>query len=273
MEQPPSQPPPSYEASTSTGRAKVGADHHRERNGIPPSSRRSMEDEQRPLPAGWVRQFDKETGHQFFVDAKATPPRSIWQHPYDDDEYLGGLSAHERESVTRLHHSVSLKDIEAESSDDEHHPTPRKAAPGGKEELHGLHKFTRKMKDRVTHSTHTEREAARQQRAIEEQKAYEAHVATRRAMSRAIETGQPQFLGKGKDGRDVYVESPYGPSIHNGPGGYNPYAQGPYLDPNARFVRPQQPYSRPYGYGYGGGYGFPLAGGLVGGALLGGLLF
>jgi hypothetical protein len=275
MEQPPSQPPPSYEASTSTsaGRPTASANHHRERNGIPPASRRSMEDELRPLPDGWVRQFDQKAGHQFFVDTKASPPRSIWQHPYDDDEYLGNLSPQERENLTRLHHSVSLKDIEAESSDDEHHNTPSRTAPGGQNELHGLHKFTRKMKDRVTHSTHAEREAARQKRAIEEQKAYEAHLASRRALSRAIETGQPQFLGKDRDGRDVYIESPYGPSVPAGVRGYNPYAQGPYLDPNARFVRPEQPYSRPYGYGYGGGYGFPLVGGLVGGALLGGLLF
>jgi len=237
-----------------------------------------MEDEQRPLPAGWVRQFDQKSGHQFFVDTNATPPRSIWQHPYDDEGYLGSISQQERENVTRLHHSVSLKDIEAESSDDEHHAPKKAAAPMassgvGQDEPHGLHKFTRKMKDRLTHSTHNEREAQRQLRAEQEGRAYEAHLAARRAMSRAIETGQPQFLCKDKDGHDVYIEPPNGPAIPLGARGYNPYVQGPYLDPNARFVRPEQPYQRPYGYGYGGGYGFPLAGGFLGGALLGGLLF
>jgi hypothetical protein len=237
-----------------------------------------MEDEQRPLPAGWVRQFDQQSGHQYFVDSKATPPRSIWSHPYDDEVYLRSLSSQERDHVTRLHHSVSLKDIEAESSDDEHHVPKKTAPPENEGELHGVHKFTRKMKDRLTHSTHSEREAARQQRGEQERKAYEAHVAARQAMSRAIQTGQPQFLLKDKDGHDVYIESPNGPPIPRGARGYNPYAHGPYADPNARFVRPEQPYARPYGYGYGGGYGFPLMGGpmmmggMMGGALLGGML-
>lgn len=38
----------------------------------------------RPLPEGWVRQLDPNTGHHFYVDTKANPPKSIWQHPYDD---------------------------------------------------------------------------------------------------------------------------------------------------------------------------------------------
>jgi len=261
------EPPPSYEASTNA---------HRARNGIPAASRRSMEDEQRPLPQGWVRQFDPKSQHQFYVDTTKNPPKSIWHHPYDDETYLNSLSPQERDNVTRLHRSVSLKDIEAESSDDESEShTARNATKpvGSTDEPHGIHKFGRKMKDRLTHSTHEEREAQRQQRAKEEQQAYQAHLAFRRAMSRAIETGQPEFLCKDKDGHDVYVEPPDGPAIPAGARGYNPYAVGPYLDRNARFVRPDYPYSRPYGYGYGGGYGFPLMGGLLGGALLGGLLF
>jgi hypothetical protein len=51
-----------------------------------------------------------------------------------------------------------------------------------------------------------------------------------------------------------------------GPYGYgvNPYGQGVYGHPNARFLRPD--------YGYGGGYRLPLLGGLGGGLLLGSLL-
>lgn len=121
-------------------------------------------------------------------------------------------------------------------------------------------------------------------------------------MQEAMQTGQPVFLAKDKDGKDVYVEPPGGPGGRGGPGAYsgeygmrpdgtrmiNPYANGPYADPNARFIRPQQQYSRPMGYGYGGGYGgygggmygrggmgygMPMMGGLMGGMMLGGLLF
>jgi hypothetical protein len=215
-----------------------------------------MEDEQRPLPPGWARQFDQKSQHQYFVDTKADPPRSIWHHPYDDDQYLNTLSAEERENISRLHRSVSLKDIAAESSDEEGH-TPKKAAPTGSgntssshsadQPISGLHKFGRKMKDRLTHSTHEERERDRQQRAEEEQQAYQAHLAFRQAMSRAIQTGQPQYLCKDRSGHDVYIEPPNGPAIPAGARGYNPYAQGPYGDTNARFVRPDYPYSRPYG--------------------------
>lgn len=45
------------------------------KNGIPPQSRRSMEDENRELPPGWIRQYDPQEHHQFFVDTTANPPR------------------------------------------------------------------------------------------------------------------------------------------------------------------------------------------------------
>ncbi|KAF7339580.1 hypothetical protein MSAN_02172500 [Mycena sanguinolenta] len=42
----------------------------------------------RPLPYGWITQVDPNSGHTFWVDTKATPPRSIWVHPLDDEQYL-----------------------------------------------------------------------------------------------------------------------------------------------------------------------------------------
>lgn len=282
----PSDPPPAYEDVT-----------NQTRNGIPPQSRRSMEDEHRPLPPGWVRQFDRDTHHQFFVDTRSNPPRSTWSHPHDDEQYLNSLSADERHHINRLTRSVSLKDIEAESSDDEGHhghsaaakrvpasSTANATSSSSDQNPKGIHKFGRKMKDRLTNSTHQEREKDRAARAKEEQEMYKAHLAFRQAMSRALETGQPQFVGKDRDGRDIYIEPPQGMMssgmmipqggmVPAGARGYNPYSQGPYGDPNGRFLRPQQPYARGPGYGYGGGYGFPLMGGLLGGAMLGGLLF
>jgi hypothetical protein len=173
--------------------------------------------------------------------------------------------------------------MEAESSaDDEHHDAV--GGSGGQEHLSGPHKLGRKVKDKLTNSTHQEREEKRRKREEEERKMYAQHQHIRRQMSLAAETGQPQLLGKDSQGKDVYIEPPSDPygggfgsfgGYSGGRGyGYSPYSsQGVYNTPNARYIRPQQPYGRPYGYGYGGGYGLPIGLGLGGGLLLGGLLF
>ena len=283
-----SEPPPPYEDATSSSAPPSAppthlhpSTAHKERNGIPPSIRRSMEDENRELPPGWVRQYDAKEHHQFFVNTKADPPRSIWHHPYDDDQYLSTLSTEERARVQRLHKAPTQADIEAETSDDDRHhyypaELPPRAEQGGEKK-----KFGRKLKDKLTNSTHEEREAKRKQREEEERRLYEQHQRFRQAMSKAEQTGEPQFIGKDREGKDVYIEPPYGPGGgYGGYGqssyGYNPYSQGPYAHPNARYIRPQDPYARPYGYGYGGGMGYGLGApllGLGGGLLLGSLLF
>ena len=323
----PSDAPPSYTAATSTSPnpppdpdppikplrrvSTSGPTARTTRNGIPPSHRRSMEDENRALPPGWIRQFDPQEQHQFFVDTKASPPRSIWTHPYDDPAFLATLSEDERRAHQRLARSVTLADVTAESSDEEdddgekggrghgHAGHAHAHAPTATHEdtPKGIHRFTRKMKDALTSSTHAERQTQRNNRAAAERAAYKTHIQARTAMLRAMQTGEPQFLCRDAQGRDVYVEPPGGPRdvvalpaghghASEGPGGaggvggdggngirYNPYAQGPYADPNARFVRPSGPYGRPFGYGYGGGMGAPVAAGFLGGALLGGALF
>ncbi|KAI4230728.1 MAG: hypothetical protein LQ349_006076 [Xanthoria aureola] len=261
----PNEPPPSYAAATAPQ-----SNSARVRNGIPPAYRRSMEDEGRPLPNGWLRQYDPENHHQFFVDTTREPPRSIWHHPYDDEEYLNTLDPTERQKIQGSLRVPSDADLAAESSEDDrdHHsstaqPLPPRPAPSN---------FARKMKDKLTGTTHEQREEQRRQRAIAEEQMYERHRQLRQAMVTAMRTGQPQHVGTDRDGRDLYIEPPQTnyPS-HRSPG-YNPYTHGPYANPNARFLRPAQPYGRPYGRGYGGGYGLPLAGGLMGGMLLGGMM-
>jgi hypothetical protein len=247
------------------------------RNGISAERRRSMEDENRPLPPGWVRQFDTQEQHQFFVDTTANPPRSIWVHPYDDPEFLATLPPEERKKHARLHRSATLNDIATEDTDDEddhHHAElpPRDGQRVPATGPTGIHKFGRRMKDKITGSTHEQREHQRRQRAEEERQAYIAHLKARQAMIRAMETGEPQFLCKDRQGRDVYVVPPNGRSAPFGAYGYNPYQQGPY-SANARYMRPTGPYGRPAGYGYGGGFGAPIAAGFLGGALLGGMMF
>ncbi|PVH97296.1 hypothetical protein DM02DRAFT_533552 [Periconia macrospinosa] len=301
----PKEAPPSYETATGSsstseptpGISRVSTDGpsaRRERNGIPPEHRRSMEDLTRPLPEGWVRSFDPESQHQFFVDTRQDPPRSIWTHPYDDPEYLSTLSPEERKEHARMHRTQSIDDIAADSSDDDDGPSntfkqPHRAGAGsvpatlpdrGEPAPTGFHKFTRKMKDKITGTTHQEREAQRAQRAEQERRAYQQHLKMRQAMIRAMETGEPQLLGTDRQGREVYIEPPPQHGFGGYPGrygnrgyGYNPYNQGMYASPSTRYMRPVGPYGRPYGYGYGGGLGAPLAAGILGGALLGGVLF
>lgn len=197
-----------------------------------------MEDERRPLPKGWVRTFDPQSHHQFFVDTTADPPRSIWTHPYDDEEYLRSLSSEERERIEQesMHRGYppSKADIVASHTDDEdddqHHAgTASSSSFHTPEELpprEGKKSLGRKLKDKVTGTTHEQRVQERRMRAEQEQRAYEQHRQMRQAMARAAETGQPQYVGKDPDGKDVYVEPPSYQGGYGGYGGgygYNPY--------------------------------------------------
>ncbi|KAK0290702.1 hypothetical protein LTR35_000134 [Friedmanniomyces endolithicus] len=302
----PNEPPPSY--SSATGSSKPQTSNYnagRTDNshlGVPGASssshqimptdrRRSMEDEMRPLPKGWVRSFDPHSSHHFYVDTTKEPPQSIWVHPYDDDQYLSTLSSSERERVEQESfgrgHSPSKADILAghtDDEDDDHHASGASSSSGAHyaAELpprpadNGKKSFGRKLKDKMTGMTHEEREVERQKRAAEEKVIFERHQRIRAAMQKATETGQPQLIGKDKDGKDLYIEPPsyQGGGGYPGSGyGYNPYSSsgGMYTAPNSRYVRPAYPYSRPYGGGYGGGYGMPLGLGL-GGGLLGGMM-
>jgi hypothetical protein len=256
-----------------------------------------MEDMQRPLPEGWVRQYDPKENHQFFVNTKENPPGSYWEHPLDIPEVVKGLSSEERERLQEEEDKMRKQaDHSADHSEDEHFPAelpPRSAV--SKQPTGQKKSFGEKLKDKVTGTTHDERVKDRAARAEEERQYYEAHIKMRQAMQRAQVTGVPQFFAKDRDGKNIYIEPPGGPGY--GYGGYgqqgygvNPYASGPYADPNARFIRPSYPYNRPYGGYPGGGYGkcstsfvssvlywlqpgLPIAGGLLGGLLLGGLLF
>src|SRR5277367_6528247 len=119
-------PPPAYEdvtagpssASSSTNQTaasssatKPSRNNLEIENGIPPQSRRSMEDEGRPLPYGWIRQHDSKTHHQYFVDTNVEPPRSIWHHPYDDETYMSSISPEERAKIQGLHRVPTNHDI------------------------------------------------------------------------------------------------------------------------------------------------------------------
>lgn len=278
----PDEPPPPYEQAGAPSQPQVNLPDAN-RNGIPSDRRRSMEDEARPLPQGWVRTFDPSTSHQFFVDTTKEPPRSIWTHPYDDEQYLSSLPRAERERIeqepTMFHRHPSQADIMAEHTDEEddrEHHAPAVAPGGDLPPRPQKLSLGRKIKDKMTGTTHDQREKERQRRAEAERQAYQRHLAIRKAMVKAMETGQRQLIGKDREGKDVYIQPPaqYDDGYSSGYGGrnmYDPYRSGVYSAPNARYVRPSGPYGRPGGYGYGGGYGMPLGLG-IGGGLLGGVL-
>lgn len=258
-----------------------------------------MEDEARPLPTGWIRQWDTTEQHQYFVDTKADPPRSIWVHPMDDEETWNALPSEEKERLQaeeeKLKRPITpsgdfkgdLKgDSKGEKSSVPQHPReefpanlPSRPGQASTSQPGQKKGFGERLKDKVTGTTHEERERERAQRAEEERQYYEMHARFRAALNKAQMTGEPQWFAKDRDGKDIYIEPPapagygYGGN-YGGYGargyGYNPYTSGPYGAPNARYVRPNYAYGRP---GYGGGIGLPIAGGLLGGALLGGLLF
>ena len=97
-----------------------------------------MEDEARELPEGWIRQYDTKEHHQFFVDTRAKPPRSIWHHPYDDEQYLSTLTSEERERLQETHCTPSAADLAMDITDEEDDrdydaraPAPPSGAPSG----------------------------------------------------------------------------------------------------------------------------------------------
>jgi hypothetical protein len=243
------------------------------RNGIPLHARRSMEDELRPLPSGWVREFDPETLHQFFVDTLSNPPRAIWHHPYDDEVYLNSLPNDEREQIHRTSSGLSRRpsaaDIAAEDTDMEADWELESSAPGGEppNPSHDTHArplgfargLGRKLKNQLTGTTHEERAAERIRRAVVEHELYRQHRLLRNAMKQAMHTGRPVAIGRDENRVHLFLEPPG----HTFPGVIDvkpltPYLsevfydkEGPRPGPHGRYLRPE---GEMYGMGY-GGYG------------------
>ncbi|KAK8112669.1 hypothetical protein PG984_013195 [Apiospora sp. TS-2023a] len=271
-----SQDPPSYDQAVGSARLS-----QRERNGISAQRRRSIEDESRPLPDGWVRTFDPENHHQFFVDIRADPPRSIWHHPYDDEQYLNSLPVQERERLGGLTRHPSKEDIAAETTDEEEGDSHHANAASRGESSHQPQQaskprsFGRKMKDKITGTTHEERNAERSRRQQREQDLYKQHELFRRGLAAAIQTNKPQLLGQDDDGMDVYLEPPdaqfpgvtsvrqLSPSLQEV--FYAPDAPG--VPKGARHIRPES-YSSYRGGGMSGG---GMMGGGMGGGYPGGM--
>jgi len=229
-----------------------------------------MQPERYPLPFGWVKEVDQSTGRPFYVDTKATPPRSIWTHPYEDDEYL---KAHPdvREKIKTDRFGGSDSDLpppsfeesqrrhsgEGRSSGHQSRPTsmpvagsskPRGTIGALKDQIFGTKeerkadKLRRKEQDRL-------RREARQQQIQQENLARQQYYASQQSQcgyDRGFGGGYDRGFGGGYDPR-------FG-------GGYDRFGGGGYG--GGGFASN----SRRRG---GGGIGLPLLGGLAGGLLLG----
>ncbi|KAF8575505.1 hypothetical protein K439DRAFT_1641343 [Ramaria rubella] len=188
--------------------------------------------ESRPLPEGWIKQFDSNSNAWFYVDTSASPPRSIWVHPYDDPQYL---ERHPRssgyDSPPSYQRSPSPPPIPSASR-------PNLNDKGKAPEKRG---FLGKMKDKAI-GTKEEREAAKRQRELE----YQEQLARQRA--HAAQYGAPPQMYPGQ------------------------FQQYPQQAPQFQQGYGQPMYAQPARRTGGGNMALPLLGGLAGGLLLGDML-
>ncbi|KAH8982597.1 hypothetical protein EDB92DRAFT_1893789 [Lactarius akahatsu] len=232
-----------------------------------------MSAEQLPLPYGWVQEFDPNTNHPFWVDTNADPPRAIWTHPYEDEQYLrehpevrekvGSLAQQQGSndpsgSKPARRHSFNGRDSTSMVPDE--HPTSPDASQKGKEKRG----FFGKLKDKAI-GTKEEREAYKKEQARIESERRRQHAELIRAQRARYAQEQARFAQQqAMYNQGQYPAGPYqrryGPPPGNPYGGYGP------------------------GYGTGYGYGYPsprqgrssnavpILGALAGGLLLGDLL-
>ncbi|KAG1757719.1 hypothetical protein EDB19DRAFT_1658672 [Suillus lakei] len=246
---------------------------------------------QLPLPEGWIQEYDPQQKHPFWVNTKAKPPRAIWVHPYEDEQFLSenpdikarveklqGAPLVDPPPYEKRRHSFSGGEAavplhnDARSSGSAVSPLIDERHEERKRGMFG------KLKDKAI-GTKEEREAHKKQKA--EERAREEEL-LREARRRNLEE------------RAAYMQqhggyAPYGGSTSYGypgnSGGYGRYGP-PAGDPYA--------YDNRYGGGGFGGGGFggggfggrrngrsgfgsggmalPLLGGLAGGLLLGDML-
>ncbi|KAF8525182.1 hypothetical protein BU17DRAFT_84102 [Hysterangium stoloniferum] len=209
----------------------------------PPSQPPPHEGDSRPLPDGWMRQFDSNSNAWFYVDTRASPPRSIWLHPLDDAKFLEE-HPHFRDYGHPPNYEGSPSPPPVPTSS-----RPRLDAEKKKPEKRS---FIGKLKDKAI-GTKEERAAAKEQarRAREEEK--RQRLEWQRAHA-AQYGAPPQFGG--------YQQQYAGPSQGYGQPVYGQPMQQGYGQP--AYQQPRR--------GGGMGMGVPLLGGLAGGLLLGEML-
>ncbi|KAJ7225649.1 hypothetical protein GGX14DRAFT_693588 [Mycena pura] len=188
----------------------------------------------RPLPYGWISQTDAGTGHTFYVDTKATPPRSIWVHPLDDEQYRREHPDEKKHHDAPSYSAPSTPPVASSSDRAGYKP------PAGKPEKRG---FFGKLKD-ATLGTKEEREQEKRQK--EERRRQLMELRERRHQELLA---QQAAMYQQQQQQQMMYQQQYGQPQYGG-GGYGP------------------PQRSGGGFG-GGGMALPLIGGLAGGLLLG----
>ncbi|KAF5385519.1 hypothetical protein D9757_005410 [Collybiopsis confluens] len=197
-----------------------------------------------PLPGGWIKQYH-ESGHPYYVDTKANPPRSIWTHPYQDEQYLQE-HPESREKLPRPLSSQGPPEGQSSSKQPDVHDQHRRHSYNGQSSKGFGQKrgFFGKLKDKAI-GTKEEREA---------EKARAAQLREQR---------RQQFLAQQQAQQAYYAQqAQYGPPPQQYGAPYSPYGGG---------FGQGQGYASRRGNGMGGmgGMALPLVGGLAGGLLLG----
>ncbi|TCD62768.1 hypothetical protein EIP91_006412 [Steccherinum ochraceum] len=249
-------------------------------------SKTSHLDNMDDLPEGWVQQYDPKSDHPFWVDTKAKPPRSIWVHPFEDEQFMN-----EHPEIRDRHRSGSKPDKEegktgkAGKSKDKDVPQP---APGEAPPPYSprRHSFTgepsqRRRRDEEMHGDETVQQPKTPQPSSSKGKGKEKEkrgffgkvkdkaigtkeereearrremiaaqrYAEQRRQQRRANPYYDDYYGSGSSSRYGGYSSSQGPApAPFGPAMYNPPAGNPYYGSGYG-----NGYSN-YG-GYGGGYG------------------
>ncbi|EJD55063.1 hypothetical protein AURDEDRAFT_178889 [Auricularia subglabra TFB-10046 SS5] len=208
-------------------------------------------EDKRPLPEGWIRQFDSNNNAWFYVDTRANPPRSIWVHPLDDPEYQ---RTHKDKDVAPAYSGYSAPAGPPPSASQSHpelgqHDKANKHAEKPQEKRGAFGK----LKDKLVGSKE-EREAHRQ-----------AELARREE-----ERLRREQLLRERQQRIMQMQAAPAGYYQQAPGGY--YQQA-YPQQGGYYAQQQPQQQGRSGFGGGGmGMGLPILGGLAGGLLLGSAL-
>ncbi|GAA5922172.1 hypothetical protein JCM3775_003516 [Rhodotorula graminis] len=278
-----------HRRTNSNASSNYTSEEDHDESGIPDEGRRELIDAERPLPEGWRREFDTNTQHFFYVDTRATPPRSIWSHPLDDPDFLdahpeiakefappAGAPPAETSATPSVvdekkgHHSLFHRGGDDKAAEEErrgHNHDHDHASTSAKKDDRTL---GRKMKDKLTGKTHEERVKERKDRAERERREYDEYLRRRGEMLRAVNAGQYRSSYSAPQG-PYRVQPMYGGRY----GGGGMYGRGMYGGRGYGYYP-----AGPMGYGNGigmmgrgPGMGMAMGGGLLGGLLLGDMLF
>jgi hypothetical protein len=216
------------------------------------------------------------------VDTKADPPRAIWTHPYEDEQYLRE-HPEVREKVSSLAQQQGSKDSSNTKPSRRHSynghdstsmvpdepPTSPDSSKKGKEKRG----FFGKLKDKAI-GTKEEREAYKKEQARIENERQRQRAEMVRAQRALYAQQQARFAQERAQQQALYNQQYPSGSSYQGRGRYGPPPGNPYAGYGPGYGGP--------GYGYdnyptqrqqrGGSSALPLLGALAGGLLLGDIL-